>query len=576
MKGVIRTWFLVSVGWVLSNLGYAGTINLISPNGGDIIPAGSTNTITWSSTDSGQNILLEYSSDQGIDWGVIATVENNGFYLWQVPVIVSDDCLIRISDADNSSTFDISNSVFSIHKNEWYYFRGHQYALTLKHSDWLCAESEAISVGGYLVTVNDLEERNWLLDTAINPFGNVFSYCCPDSGPHNAIWVGLKYAEGDIHSQESWQWMSGEPITFWDVAGSFYGYAGTHMLMTGTYHPTGAGQFSNPPHFDEDPQIYILGIIEYIPKINILTPKSGDFVPNQYLFTIQWELESKIPVPQVNIELSVNSGTTWETIGQVDNTGSYAWSIPNVVFDQCILRISDPNDPAFSSTVPFKVGQSPHVYFADANLKAAVESKLGITNPTVEDMLKLTYLDARNRGITSLIGLETALNLTTLYLNQNAITDITPLAGLIKLTVLNLYSNKISDISPLSGLMKLYNLAISTNNITDISPLINLNSLIYLYMSYNQINDFSALAGNTKFKEIYAIKNSILTKDTYLNHIPTIRANNPNLTVFQHDPGCQTLRITDVNQDCRVDLMDLVMIASDWLTCNHFYEKMCP
>ena len=37
------------------------------------------------------------------------------------------------------------------------------------------------------------------------------------------------------------------------------------------------------------------------------------------------------------------------------------------------------------------------VYFADANLKAAVESELGISDPTPTDMLLLTDLSASSR-----------------------------------------------------------------------------------------------------------------------------------------------------------------------------------
>ena len=39
------------------------------------------------------------------------------------------------------------------------------------------------------------------------------------------------------------------------------------------------------------------------------------------------------------------------------------------------------------------------VYFADANLKAAVEDALGVTNPTPVDMLELTDLHADRRDI---------------------------------------------------------------------------------------------------------------------------------------------------------------------------------
>src|SRR3972149_1911238 len=78
------------------------------------------------------------------------------------------------------------------------------------------------------------------------------------------------------------------------------------------------------------------------------------------------------------------------------------------------------------------------VYFADANLKAAVEAALGKTDPTPTDMLGLTSLDASSKGITNLTGLEYGTNLTYLRLYNNTITDISPLAGLTSLTWLYL------------------------------------------------------------------------------------------------------------------------------------------
>ena len=69
------------------------------------------------------------------------------------------------------------------------------------------------------------------------------------------------------------------------------------------------------------------------------------------------------------------------------------------------------------------------VYFADANLKQAVEEELGISDPTAEDMLALTLLDAHNRGIDNLTGLEYADNVTILSLGSNQISDISPLSA---------------------------------------------------------------------------------------------------------------------------------------------------
>ena len=85
------------------------------------------------------------------------------------------------------------------------------------------------------------------------------------------------------------------------------------------------------------------------------------------------------------------------------------------------------------------------VRFKDANLKAVVEAALGKTSPTPTDMLGLTRLDAPEKGITDLTGLELATHLTELDLWANQISDISPLARLTSLTILQLQRNPLDD-----------------------------------------------------------------------------------------------------------------------------------
>jgi hypothetical protein len=77
------------------------------------------------------------------------------------------------------------------------------------------------------------------------------------------------------------------------------------------------------------------------------------------------------------------------------------------------------------------------VVFKDPNLEAAVREALNIpTGPiTSDDMAKLTSLDAHERNIQDLSGLEYAVNLQWLDLDGNQITDISPLSGLTNLQV---------------------------------------------------------------------------------------------------------------------------------------------
>ena len=59
-------------------------------------------------------------------------------------------------------------------------------------------------------------------------------------------------------------------------------------------------------------------------------------------------------------------------------------------------------------TTAFAVGSAraeDPVYFPDAAMKAAVEDTLSIPDPTPSDMLGLTSLYARSRGITDITGI---------------------------------------------------------------------------------------------------------------------------------------------------------------------------
>ena len=148
------------------------------------------------------------------------------------------------------------------------------------------------------------------------------------------------------------------------------------------------------------------------------------------------------------------------------------------------------------------------VNFPDANLKAAIESELGISDPTPTDMLSLNPLYAAGRGIVDLTGIEYATNLKGL----------------------NLSYNQISDISALSGL----------------------TSLIGLYLSYNQISDISALSGLTNLTNLDLYENP-LNLEAYCTYLPLIEDNNPGINPY-YDPfpysDCDEDGIPDACDNC--------------------------
>jgi hypothetical protein len=88
------------------------TVN--SPNGGEVLAPGSTYTVTWSGGILFDNLLLEYSTDNGTNWIDVDIVENIGSYDWFVPGENSNQCLVRLSDLSCPSFSDTSDGVFTI------------------------------------------------------------------------------------------------------------------------------------------------------------------------------------------------------------------------------------------------------------------------------------------------------------------------------------------------------------------------------------------------------------------------------------------------------------------------------
>ena len=184
------------------------------------------------------------------------------------------------------------------------------------------------------------------------------------------------------------------------------------------------------------------------------------------------------------------------------------------------------------------------VYFADADLKAVVEDTLWISDPTPQDMLALTSLNATFQGIADLTGLEHAVNLQSLYLSHNKISDISPLSGLSQVETLHLNVNEIGDISALSGLTSLETLIIHRNPISDLSPLSGLchlrtldlrnteiadisglsglSSLERLDLQFNRISDISALSGLGNLQELNLFSN-LITDLSALSGLEAIR-----------------------------------------------------
>ena len=91
------------------------SVTVTSPNGGEVLVANSSHSITWSSTGTIANVKIEYSNNAGTDWAtVVGSTANSGTYAWTVPGSASASGLIKVSDASAPGINDTSNAVFTI------------------------------------------------------------------------------------------------------------------------------------------------------------------------------------------------------------------------------------------------------------------------------------------------------------------------------------------------------------------------------------------------------------------------------------------------------------------------------
>lgn len=89
------------------------TITVTYPNGGEAIDSYYRKNITWTSTGTLSKINIEVSTNGGTSWKRMAyAVPNSNSYEINIPGEVSNQCLIKVTNAENLSVNDVSNAFF--------------------------------------------------------------------------------------------------------------------------------------------------------------------------------------------------------------------------------------------------------------------------------------------------------------------------------------------------------------------------------------------------------------------------------------------------------------------------------
>jgi hypothetical protein len=94
------------------------TPSVLAPNGGTVLPSGSSYVIQWNAPSQAVKFRLTYSTDKGATWKLIADDIENQSYNWQVPTPLANErrCLVKITgyNASGTNVWTGTSSVFTI------------------------------------------------------------------------------------------------------------------------------------------------------------------------------------------------------------------------------------------------------------------------------------------------------------------------------------------------------------------------------------------------------------------------------------------------------------------------------
>jgi internalin A len=226
--------------------------------------------------------------------------------------------------------------------------------------------------------------------------------------------------------------------------------------------------------------------------------------------TIQWQTRNA-GSETVSILLSSNSGASypvtvaaglahdapydWDVSGLEDGS-TYRVRVDLLDASQTVVD-SDASAADFTIDNPEPRLLIADIPFADANL-AAVMVGTGLTYAD-----EVTSVQAREKDIADLSGIEYLVNLVELNVFGNSLVDLSPLAGLANLAELDVGGNQIVDLSPMANLATLTELSVDRNpSLTDLSPVADLTALTWLDASLIDIESLTPLAGLTALEHL--------------------------------------------------------------------------
>ncbi len=263
-------------------------IAVIAPNGGECLKAGDPFEIKWEAACYLDSLKVQYSIDNGVNWiNVSYGTPNDGSFLWTIPTVTSQKCLIKVADID-CDPFDISDKPFTICSPP--------YVTVLQPN------------GGECLQVGSQYEIKWYACCFIDTIKIQYSI---DKGKN---WKNIK---AKTENDGSFIWTL--PNTPSDSC----------LIKV-------ADVDCDP--YDVSDKVFS---ITPLPVWQVIKPNGGEVLTAGTYFEINWKF-SGYQIDSVKVQYSIDGGANWLTIiNRTANDGSYVWKLPNKPSSSCLVKVAD-------------------------------------------------------------------------------------------------------------------------------------------------------------------------------------------------------------------------------------------
>ncbi|MCP4713460.1 MAG: hypothetical protein GY869_32930, partial [Planctomycetes bacterium] len=265
----------------------AAQLILTAPDGGESLEAGTKTNIQWQTKGEIAKVDLDYSTDDGDSWdAIVSNLDNEDEYEWTVPDKLSSEVLVRVMETGGKLS-DASDSGFAI------------------------VERRVLEITS--PKAGDKWEALSSRDIKWNTSGGIAK-------------VKIEYS---LDSGETWSQVVKETVN--DSSHAWTLPAETSELVFMRISDlAGEVVFTNEEVF----------IITDKRTISVDYPKGGEVFEVEGADSLKWSFTGEI----ARVKLEYGKTDAWELIADsLENTGVFAWEVPEAVAADHKLRVSDVN-----------------------------------------------------------------------------------------------------------------------------------------------------------------------------------------------------------------------------------------